>query len=75
MTVNAICPGWLNTEMTTRTIARIVAKTGRSEEDARRMIVEMNPQKRLIEPEEVAAVAAFLVSPEAAEINGQAIDV
>ena len=71
VTVNAICPGWMNTDMTTRAIERIVEKTGRSADDARQTLERMNPQGRLIEPEEVAAIAAFLASPEAAGINGQ----
>lgn len=75
VTVNAICPGWMNTDMTTRAIERIVAKTGRTAEDARRTLERMNPQQRLIEPEEVAAVAAFLASPDAASINGQDITI
>ena len=75
VTVNAICPGWMNTDMTTRAIERIVEKTGRSIEDARRALERMNPQQRLIEPEEVAAIAAFLASPDAAGINGQDITI
>lgn len=75
VTVNAICPGWMNTDMTTRAIERIVTKTGRTPEDARRTLERMNPQHRLIEPEEVAAVAAFLASHDAAGINGQDITI
>jgi NAD(P)-dependent dehydrogenase (short-subunit alcohol dehydrogenase family) len=74
VTVNAICPGWIDTPMTDTSIARIVHKTGRSQEEARRALERMNPQGRLIEPEEVAALAAFLASPEAHGINGHAID-
>lgn len=75
VTVNAICPGWMNTDMTARAIARIVEKTGRTTEDARRTLERMNLQQRLIEPEEVAAIAAFLASPDAAGINGQDITI
>lgn len=75
VTVNAICPGWLNTDMTAESIARIVEKTGRTPADARALLERMNPQGRLIEPEEVAALAAFLASPEACGINGQALNV
>jgi 2-hydroxycyclohexanecarboxyl-CoA dehydrogenase len=75
VTVNAICPGWLNTDMTRESLARIVAKTGCSPESARATLEEMNPQRRLIEPEEVAALAAFLASPDAGGINGQALNV
>jgi NAD(P)-dependent dehydrogenase (short-subunit alcohol dehydrogenase family) len=75
VTVNAICPGWLNTGMTDQSIERIVAKTGRRGEDVRSTLAKMNPQGRLIEPEEVADVAAFLASREGARVNGQAIDI
>ena len=75
VTVNAICPGWLDTPMTQASIDRIVAKTGRSSADVCRMLAEMNPQQRLIAPEEVAEVAAFLASRDGARVNGQAIDV
>ncbi len=75
VTVNAICPGWLNPDMTSASIARIVEKTGRDADEARRMLEQMNPQDRLIEPDEVAALAAFLASPDARGINGQALNV
>ncbi len=75
VTVNAICPGWLNTGMTAQSVERIVAATGRNPEDVRATLAKMNPQGRLIEPEEVADVAAFLASREGARVNGQAIDV
>lgn len=74
VTVNAICPGWIETDMTARSIARISEKTGRTPEEARRTIEAMNPQGRLIRPEDVADVAAFLASAEGAGTNGQAID-
>lgn len=75
VTVNAICPGWLDSDMTQQSIARIAESTGRTVAEARRMLEEMNPRGRLITPDEVAAVAAFLASPEAAGINGQDVDV
>ena len=75
ITVNAICPGWVDTDMAVSAIARIVEKTGRSPEEARRTLEEMSPQRRLIQPEEVAAVALFLAGDAAAGITGQAIDV
>jgi NAD(P)-dependent dehydrogenase (short-subunit alcohol dehydrogenase family) len=74
VTVNAICPGWLNTDMTQASIARIVEKTGRTAAAAQRMLEQMNRQQRLIEPDEVAAVAVYLASPEAADVNGEGID-
>ena len=75
VTINAICPGWVDTDMTLGSIARIVEKTGRSAADAREALERMSPQNRLITPEEVAALALFLASPDAHGINGQALSV
>jgi NAD(P)-dependent dehydrogenase (short-subunit alcohol dehydrogenase family) len=73
VTVNAVCPGFCNTEMTDASVARIVAKTGRTAEAARRALEELSPQKRLIEPEEVAHLVATLCHEDARGVNGQAI--
>ena len=75
VTVNAVCPGWVETDMTRASIERIASSTGQSVESARRLLENMNPQRRLIQPEEVASVALFLASDEAHGITGQAIDV
>lgn len=75
ITVNAVCPGYTESDMTVETIRNIVAKTGRSEADARAELARLNPQGRLIQPEEVAAVVGWLALPEAASVNGQAIAV
>lgn len=75
VTVNAICPGWLDTAMTDASVERIVQKTGRDRADVRQTLARMNRQQRLIAPEEVAEVAAFLASRDGARVNGQAIDV
>lgn len=75
ITVNAICPGYVDTEMTTRGIANITSKTGHSAADALEAIRRMNPQNRLIAPEEVAALTLLLASEEGRGINGQAINV
>ena len=75
VTVNAICPGWIDTPMTDRSTARIAERTGRSVEESRALIAAMNPQGRLIHPDEVAEVAAFLAFPAGAATNGEAIDV
>ncbi len=75
ITVNAICPGYVDTPMTEATIANIVRLTGRTEDEARKSIEGMSPQNRLIEPEEVAAVAVMLAADTAKGITGQAISV
>ncbi len=75
VTVNAVCPGFVDTDMTAGAIARIVKTTGRTEDEARQALEAMSPQRRLVRPAEVAAVALFLASDEAAGITGQAIDV
>jgi NAD(P)-dependent dehydrogenase (short-subunit alcohol dehydrogenase family) len=73
VTANALCPGYLNTEMTERTIANIVETTGRSQADALKALTRVNPQGRLIEPAEVTAAALWLCGPASEAINGQAI--
>jgi 3-hydroxybutyrate dehydrogenase len=75
ITVNAICPGYVDTEMTTRGIENITKKTGMSADQAMESIRKMSPQNRIIEPEEVAALALLLASEEGRGINGQAINV
>jgi NAD(P)-dependent dehydrogenase (short-subunit alcohol dehydrogenase family) len=75
ITVNAICPGYVDTEMTSRGIENIVAKTGKSADDALKMLEQMSPQHRMVTAEEVAAVALLLASEEGRGINGQAINV
>lgn len=73
ITANAVCPGYLDTDMTRDTIDRIVATTGRSREDALAAIVAKNPQGRLIHPDEVARVVGFLCTEEASGVNGEAV--
>lgn len=75
VTVNAICPGYVETDMTTRGIENIVAKTGKSADEALETLKKMSPQNRLVTAEEVAAVALLLASEEGRGINGQAINV
>ena len=70
-TVNCVCPGWVDTEMTGRTVANIQAKTGRAAQDARRELENMSPQRRLMSAEEVAAVTLFLATDAAAGVTGQ----
>jgi NAD(P)-dependent dehydrogenase (short-subunit alcohol dehydrogenase family) len=75
LTVNAICPGFVDTEMTDRAITNITAKTGLTAAEALETIKSMSPQKRLVTTEEVAALALLLVSEEGRGINGQAINI
>lgn len=73
ITVNAICPGFLDTDMTRRSVANIMDKTGRDEAGAIASLTAKNPQGRLIDPAEVTAAALWLASAGAASVNGQAI--
>ena len=73
VTVNAVCPGYLHTDMTRETIARIVRVTGRSEEAALEELLRRVPQRRLIEPEEVAEMVAFLCFDAARGITGESV--
>jgi NAD(P)-dependent dehydrogenase (short-subunit alcohol dehydrogenase family) len=75
VTVNAVCPGYTETEMLTRTVENIVSKTRRGEAEARAELVRANPQGRFIQPEEVAATVGWLCLPESGSITGQAIAV
>ncbi|MGH2409931.1 MAG: SDR family NAD(P)-dependent oxidoreductase [Chloroflexota bacterium] len=75
ITVNTICPGYVDTPMTERTIANLVARTGRTEAKAREVLEATNPQRRLIDPEEVARLVVFLAQEGSAGITGQAINV
>jgi NAD(P)-dependent dehydrogenase (short-subunit alcohol dehydrogenase family) len=73
VTANAVCPSYVRTDMTRRSIARIVAATDRSEEEAEAALIASTPLGRLLEPEEVAFAVAFLAAREAAAINGQTL--
>lgn len=73
ITVNALCPGFLDTPMTDHSIAVIADKTGRTPDAARAALESMSPQNRLIQPAEVTAAALWLCGPGAEGINGQAI--
>jgi len=70
--VNAVCPGFVDTDMTVQSISNITAKTGRSEDDARAELARLNPSGRLISPEEVAASVLDLV---VSERNGEAVEI
>jgi NAD(P)-dependent dehydrogenase (short-subunit alcohol dehydrogenase family) len=73
VTVNAVCPGFTDTPLVQGAIDNIVAKTGRSSEEAKASLVHSNPQGRLVLPGEVADAVAWLASPGAAAVTGQAI--
>jgi 3-hydroxybutyrate dehydrogenase len=75
ITVNAICPGYVDTEMVSRGIEKITTRTGRSAEQALETLKSMSPQHRLVTAEEVAAVALLLASEDGRGITGQAINV
>jgi NAD(P)-dependent dehydrogenase (short-subunit alcohol dehydrogenase family) len=70
---NAVCPTFVDTEMTERSVANIVAATGREETESRRALERSAPLGRLVDPHEVAATLVWLASHEAAPINGQTI--
>jgi NAD(P)-dependent dehydrogenase (short-subunit alcohol dehydrogenase family) len=73
VTVNAVCPGYVDTPMTTESLLRIAEKTGRSAEEALQAILAGTPQKRLIQPAEVAHAVLSLCHEEARGINGGSI--
>lgn len=74
ITVNAICPGWVETDMARDGFRRVGKLSGgKTEQEGRQMAAKMAPLGRVLDPEEVAGVAAFLASPEAKSITGQAI--
>ena len=75
VTVNAVCPGYTESDMVTESVANIVAKTGRTPDQALAELVSRNPQKRLIKPEEVANAVAWLCLPGSEAVTGQAISV
>ncbi len=75
VTVNAVCPGFTETDIARDAIRNIVEKTGRTEDEAIAELTVHNPQKRLIQPEEVAASVLWLCGDSSASITGQAIAV
>ncbi len=75
ITVNAVCPGYVETDMTADTVANIVAKTGKAEAAVRAELSALNPQARMVQPAEVAGTVGWLALPSSNSITGQAIAV
>lgn len=73
VTVNAVCPGYTDTEMVQAAVENIRAKTGRTEEQALAALTEHNPQRRLIQPAEIANTVAWLCLPGTESVTGQSI--
>lgn len=73
VTVNAVCPGYVDTPMTDATVAGITATTGRTPEEARTLLADKQPSGRLVTPEEVAEAVWFCVSN--GSVNGQGVNV
>ncbi|HEX3675891.1 MAG TPA: SDR family oxidoreductase [Sphingomicrobium sp.] len=75
LTVNAVCPGYVDTPMTDQSVARVAKITGRSEEDSRSAITNMNASGRLVDPQAIGNVVAMLCVPISRDINGAAITI
>lgn len=75
ITVNAVCPGYTETELLRASLDQIMAKTSRSEQDARDALVRHNPQRRFVQPEEVANAVLWLCASGSDSMNGQSISV
>jgi len=75
VTVNAVCPGYVDTPLTDTSIRNMVTRTGMSEEQARAWLAQTSPQNRLISPEEVASIVVFLALESSRGISGQAINI
>jgi len=73
VTINSLCPGYTDTDIVAQSVKKIADKTGRSVEDALAELVKDNPQRRLIDPDEVAGAALWLCSHDARSITGQAL--
>ena len=75
LTVNAVCPGYVDTPMTDQSVARVAQITGRSEDDSRSAITNMNASGRLVDPAAIGNVIAMLCLPLSRDINGAAITI
>lgn len=75
VTVNAVCPGYTETELLMQSMAKVAQRTGRTAAEVRASFAAANPQRRLVAPEEVAAAVLFLCGPDSGAMTGQAIAV
>jgi NAD(P)-dependent dehydrogenase (short-subunit alcohol dehydrogenase family) len=73
ITVNAVCPGYTETDIVDKAVSDLMQKTGKNAQEVRAMLASRNPQKRMIQPDEVAQTVWWLCQPASASINGQAI--
>jgi 3-hydroxybutyrate dehydrogenase len=73
VTINAVCPGWVETALADEAVARIAEKTGRSRDDAKKTLEQMSPQRRMIQPAEVAHAVVMLCAEAARGIHGQTL--
>ncbi len=74
-TFNALCPAYVDTDIVTNNVTSIAARTGMGEDEARKLMVDINPHGRLIAPEEVAKAALWLCGAHSGSVNGQAIQI
>jgi NAD(P)-dependent dehydrogenase (short-subunit alcohol dehydrogenase family) len=75
VTVNAVCPGFTDTDMLHESVANIVQRTGRSDAEARELLARLNPQGRFVTPDDVAHVVVGLCAPAASALTGLAVPV
>jgi 3-hydroxybutyrate dehydrogenase len=75
MTVNAVCPGYVDTPMTDQSVARIMEKTGRAEQESRSAVTNMNASGRLVHPDAIATMILTLCLPQSRDVNGAAVTV
>jgi NAD(P)-dependent dehydrogenase (short-subunit alcohol dehydrogenase family) len=73
ITVNAVCPGYTETDLVRDAIANITSRTGRSAEEAREALIAVNPQRRMIQPAEVAHAVVWLCAPGTESVTGQSL--
>src|SRR5206468_12033636 len=75
LTVNAVCPGYVDTPMTDQSVARVVDRTGRSAGETRDLIANMNASGRLVHPDAVGTMILSLCLPQSQDVNGAAVTI